>query len=182
MSSRIFFTSDTHFGDPNVIRIRKRPFQSVAEMDDALVDNWNRTVAPTDTVYHLGDFAHRACFNAGDYLRRLNGVIHLVEGNHDDIVVEEAGSLFASVSMLSELDWRGHRFVLFHYPMRDWANAVRGACHLFGHVHGALDATPVGRSLDVGSDSHDFAPIAIERVVAILSNRPYHSRGLPPAA
>ena len=178
----IFFTSDTHFGDPSIIRIRKRPFASVEEMDEALIANWNAMVGPRDTVYHLGDFGHREIRDAEAYLGRLNGHIHLVEGNHDAFAVEQAGHLFKSVSLMRELDWKGWRFVLFHYPMRDWPNAVRGACHLHGHVHGALDDTPFGRSLDVGVESHGFAPISIESVASILSRRPRHSRGLPPAA
>src|SRR5918997_1847277 len=33
----VFFTSDTHFGDPWVLRIDKRPFKTVPEHDTALV-------------------------------------------------------------------------------------------------------------------------------------------------
>ena len=176
---RIFFTSDTHFGDPNIIRIRKRPFDSIAEMDAAMIANWNSVVKTTDRVYHLGDFAHRDCFNGAEYLEKLNGEIHLIIGNHDDILMETAGHLFASTKSLRELDWQGRRFVLCHYPMRDWPNAVRGAYHLYGHVHSALDTTPIGRSLDVCIESHDYRPVRIETVAAILDHRPQHRRGLP---
>jgi len=180
VAGRLFFTSDTHFGDPNVLRIRKRPFASVGDMDELLINNWNETVAPDDTVYHLGDFSHRTCFEAADYIRKLNGRLHLVRGNHDDVLVEVAGGLFESVSLMEEVDWQGWRFVLLHYPMRDWANAVRGACHLYGHVHGRLDDHPIGRSLDVGVESHDYRPVSVEAVVSILEDRPQHSRGTPP--
>lgn len=176
---RIFFTSDTHFGDPNIIRIRKRPFASIDEMDAAMIANWNGVVGKGDRVYHLGDFAHRDCFHGADYLDRLNGEIHLIIGNHDDILMETAGHLFASTEALSELDWQGRRFVLCHYPMRDWPYAARGAYHLYGHVHSALDKTPFGRSLDVCIESHGFAPVRIETVAAILDQRPQHRRGLP---
>ena len=33
----VLFTSDTHFGDHRVLNIGRRPFASVAEMDEALV-------------------------------------------------------------------------------------------------------------------------------------------------
>ena len=182
MANRIFFTSDTHFGDPNVIRVHERPFGSIEEMDAALIANWNKVVDPDDTVYHLGDFGHRSCFDAGDYLDKLNGTIHLIRGNHDDVVVEVAGDKFASVELMTELDWQGRRLVLFHYPMRDWPNAVRGSFHLYGHVHGQLDHVPLGLSLDVGVDTHGFQPVAIEEAVAVLENRPKRSRGFSPAA
>lgn len=176
---RIFFTSDTHFGDPNIIRIRKRPFANTDEMDTAMIDNWNAVVGKADRVYHLGDFAHRDCFNGAEYLEKLNGEIHLIVGNHDDILMETAGHLFTATELLSELDWQGRRFVLCHYPMRDWPNAVRGAYHLYGHVHSALDRTPIGRSLDVCTESHGYAPVRIETVAAILDQRPQHRRGMP---
>ena len=40
-----FFTGDTHFGDPRVLRIDKRPFKTIPEHDAALVARWNETVA-----------------------------------------------------------------------------------------------------------------------------------------
>ena len=53
----IFFTSDTHFNHKAIISYCSRPFESVEEMNDRLIDNWNQVVKPNDTVYHLGDFA-----------------------------------------------------------------------------------------------------------------------------
>ena len=52
----IFFTSDTHFNHKAIISYCSRPFESVEEMNDRLIDNWNQVVKPSDTVYHLGDF------------------------------------------------------------------------------------------------------------------------------
>jgi len=62
--SLIFFTSDTHFGDPNIIRTRKWLFASTNEMDAAMIAQWNPAVAPGDRVYHFGDYAPRSkyCF------------------------------------------------------------------------------------------------------------------------
>jgi len=53
---KIWFTADTHLGHENVIRYNPRPFSSTAEMDEALIENWNQVVQPDDAVYHLGDF------------------------------------------------------------------------------------------------------------------------------
>ena len=47
----IYFTADTHFGHENVIRFCGRPFSCAAEMDEALIANWNSRVKGNDTVY-----------------------------------------------------------------------------------------------------------------------------------
>jgi calcineurin-like phosphoesterase family protein len=78
--SNSFFTSDTHFGHAKIIKHSLRPFKSVEEMDEQLIKNWNGIVGPKDTVYHLGDFAWRG--DASLYLRRLNGNVCKIKGNH----------------------------------------------------------------------------------------------------
>lgn len=52
----IFFTSDTHFWHENIIKFCNRPFSSVEEMNDTIIENWNKVVGENDIVFHLGDF------------------------------------------------------------------------------------------------------------------------------
>ena len=51
----IRLTSDHHFGHTNITRYDERPYGSVEEMDADMIARWNETVAPKDSVYHLGD-------------------------------------------------------------------------------------------------------------------------------
>ena len=53
--SKIYFTSDLHFGHENVIRFDNRPFETVDEMDAELIRRWNAKVDRGDLVYVLGD-------------------------------------------------------------------------------------------------------------------------------
>lgn len=91
----IWLTSDTHFGHGNVIKYSKRPFasenellsgtilpESVSKMNETIIKNWNEVVKAEDTVLHLGDFSMSAK-SAEDIIKRLNGKITLILGNHD---------------------------------------------------------------------------------------------------
>ena len=81
---KLFFTSDTHFGHERIIQYCNRPFKDAAEMNEALIRNWNAVVPPDGTVFHLGDFAMGMDQDRTvGILSRLNGTIYLVAGNHD---------------------------------------------------------------------------------------------------
>ena len=75
---KVFFTADLHFGHNNIIKHCKRPFQSVDDMDDALIDNWNAVVSNKDTVYICGDVGMCKPDKLLRILWRLNGAKHLV--------------------------------------------------------------------------------------------------------
>lgn len=51
----IFVTSDTHFFDEYLLGITDfavRPFLLASMMNEAIIENWNKVVDPSDTVYH----------------------------------------------------------------------------------------------------------------------------------
>jgi calcineurin-like phosphoesterase family protein len=56
-----FVTADSHFGHAKSLSFIQpdgsplRPFDSVEEMDETMVERWNATVGKKDTIYHLGD-------------------------------------------------------------------------------------------------------------------------------
>lgn len=78
-----YFTSDTHFGHENIIEYCNRPFLDVAHMNKEMTIRWNHVVGPSDTVYHLGDFAMGKKELWRYYRANLNGKIIFVIGNHD---------------------------------------------------------------------------------------------------
>ena len=157
-----FFTADTHFGDHRPLNLGKRPFASVAAMDEALVERWNAAVGKGDEVWHLGDVARRPA-DVPALLARLNGVKHLIRGNNDpDATLAAAG--WASVADYRELEVDGRRLVLCHYPFRSWNGQGRGAINLHGHSHGRLKPTP--RQFDVGVDAREYAPVTLATLLA----------------
>ena len=80
---KTFFTSDTHFGHANIIRLCNRPFKDVEEMNEKLIENWNKVVPEDGTVFHLGDFAFGGSALWNSVIPRLNGQIYLIIGNHE---------------------------------------------------------------------------------------------------
>lgn len=66
----IYFTADTHFWHENIIRFCNRPFTCAAEMDEALIANWNSRVKGNDIIYILGDMF----FGQSILKKSLNGL------------------------------------------------------------------------------------------------------------
>jgi calcineurin-like phosphoesterase family protein len=172
---KLFFTSDTHFGDHRVLNIRPRPFGSVDEMNRVMIERWNSRVGKRDVVWHLGDFASKIEI-AESVLCQLNGQKHLVTGNIDREGVRALK--WSSVQAYIELSLDGVMLVLCHYPFRTWNGLHRGAINLHGHSHGRLK--PLRRQFDVGVDANDFSPVLLEDLLstrkAPVESAPIQSR------
>jgi calcineurin-like phosphoesterase family protein len=153
-----------------VIFVYKRPFESVAAMDEALIRRWNETVAPGDTVWHLGDFAiKQSAARVAEILSRLNGTKHLVTGNNDPPATTTGQSGWASVQPYAELEIDGRKLVLCHYAFRTWNGMGKGSVNLHGHSHGRLKPQP--RQFDVGVDVWGFRPITLPTILDSRSRR-----------
>lgn len=76
-----YFISDLHLDHANIINLCNRPFNTVWQMNKALVGNWNSRVGKDDVVFVVGDFAMPNRMKL--WLSRLNGNVILIQGNHD---------------------------------------------------------------------------------------------------
>lgn len=175
----IFFTSDQHYFHKNIISYTNRPFVSVEEMNEVLIENHNKIVKPKDTIYMVGDFCFTDKENTIKLINRLNGNKYLVHGNHDKNIIKNKSSftgknLFCEIDLYKEINIVGYPTIcLFHYAMRTWNKAYHGSWHLFGHSHGKLE--PSGKSVDVGVDSSfitgnkEYRPFAIEEIKTLFA-------------
>ncbi len=158
----VWFTADTHFGHAGALSLYRRPFATVAAMNEAMIERWNATVAPGDEVWHLGDFALRTGTDAAAaLLERLHGRKHLLTGNNDPPDIAGLAG-WSSVQPYAELAVGGVRLVLCHYALRTWNGMAKGALNLHGHSHGRLK--PLPRQTDVGVDVWDFRPVGVQRM------------------
>lgn len=131
----IFITSDTHFSHRGIVKFlrvdgvtKERPWDTIEEMDEALVKNWNSVVRDKDRVYHLGDVVINR--SALPILDRLNGEKILVKGNHDVFRAEEYLQYFKDLRGNAVLD----DFLLTHIPVHP-VSIERWKGNIHGHLH-----------------------------------------------
>ena len=135
----IYYISDLHLQHFNIINMCNRPFQSVEEMNKALIDNWNKVVKDNDDVYFLGDFSFKCNQQrATEFLKQLKGRKFFIKGNHDKNTwlqsIKEQG-LIEWYKDYAEINDAGRMVILCHYPLHSWNGLYRGSYHLYGHVH-----------------------------------------------
>ena len=136
----IRYIADMHFDHEDILAFDNRPFDSAAEMNEALIANWNRVVAPEDHTWILGDFCPSGPERWREILQRLNGKKSLILGNHDNPeTVAAVRELLEDVAEYREIVDEGRHVVLCHYPMISFRDQYFGAFHLYGHVHSAYE-------------------------------------------
>jgi len=102
-----------------------RPFANVDDMNDALIANWNNVVGKDDEIYILGDLLYKGSGQkANSIIRQLNGKKYLIKGNHERYLDNPNfdASVFEWVKEYYELDYKDARFILFHFPILEWAH------------------------------------------------------------
>jgi len=147
--SRLFVTSDTHFGHTNIIKYCNRPFTRVEDMIMHMMMQWAVRVNAQDDVYFLGDFAMGPGATEDaivEWLFALKGRKHFILGNHDQKskyskglrrIIEDNRIIDCRVidDQIYELPHDGKKFVMCHFPMAVWDGKHHGAIHLHGHTH-----------------------------------------------
>lgn len=132
-----YYISDLHLGHNNVLGFDKRPFSTVEEMDQHIVEKWNQTVSDSDEVYILGDVFWKNDL-ADEILPKLKGQKHLMVGNHDRIN-NNMRKRYTSIQEYKRIKDNGRDVVLCHYPIAHWDGQFHGSYHLYGHIHVTQD-------------------------------------------
>jgi calcineurin-like phosphoesterase family protein len=171
---RIFFTADLHLNHANIIKYCNRPFKTVQEMNQTIINRWNEVVTDEDQVYLLGDFGFGPPHLMNRLLSCLKGQIFLIWGNHDRVWSQNCDRfVWQGVYKKIDVPWNGRSqtVVLMHYAMRVWEKNHYNSWQLYGHSHGTLPVLPGCLQMDVGVDPNDFRPVALEQVGFFMSQR-----------
>ena len=182
----IWFTSDLHFGHRNIIKYCNRPWNTVEEMDEALIHNWNSIVGKNDIVFDLGDFAFASNQRWRELVSRVNGKHYLILGNHDvsrypgDSIMD----LFEGVEHQMLLDIDGRYVYLNHYPFLcyggAWRNPDNAVYQLFGHIHSGPNSTGKDTDrlvhlfpyqYDIGVDNNNYFPVSWNQIKEIITKQ-----------
>lgn len=157
--ARDFFVADTHFGGENIRRYENRPFESTAEMDEKLIENWNSIVTDEDTVYVLGDFSDYAdAKKEAEILGKLNGTKILVMGNHDTHrTAQEWREIGFAECYPMPVIYRNF-FMLSHEPL--YINSNMPYANFYGHVHANPSYKDASKqSVCVSVERIDYTPV-----------------------
>lgn len=166
--ANIWVVSDTHFGHANILNFKRsdgsplRPFESVEEMDEQLVSNWNAVVRPQDHVYHLGDVAMKRSDIAT--VSRCNGHKRLVRGNHDVYKTKDYLPFFDEIYGIRVLD----NMIFTHIPIHP-ACLGRFRANVHGHIH--ANPSPEGAYYNVSVEAINYTPVSLEELKARLPER-----------
>ncbi|EMF0062261.1 metallophosphoesterase family protein [Enterococcus hirae] len=173
-----FFISDMHFFHKNLLGkndFAPRLFASVEEMNQQLINSWNKVVKETDHVYHLGDLAMHPQYEKGsqdilELVQQLNGTIHLIKGNHDSRAFfrylekhhpgNKVGSKkFYFYDVGTIIKFNHQQYYLTHYPMLLGSNdSIR---NLHGHIHHY--SVPIGNDVNVGVDAPERELLKVQQ-------------------
>ena len=151
-----YFISDLHLGHKNILKYSKdeRPFATLEEHDQYIIDQINETVLKHDTLYILGDlaFGKEALYHVKQ-LKVQNKV--LVLGNHDKYsMVEYMAVGFSKIYGVV----RYKEFILSHIPVHTCQLEGRYNANIHGHLHTYDVDDP--RYFNVNIDRLGFKPVS----------------------
>ena len=173
--NNVWFSSDFHFCHDKQFLYGPRGFESIIEHDEAIIQNWNELVKPHDDVYILGDLMLNNDIRGAQCVQRLNGILHIVLGNHDTETRANKYCGFWNVESIKLAERRkfgGLNFFLCHYPTlcgnldNDKPLKAR-VINLCGHTHTRYKFEDINKGLiyHVELDAHGNKPVALDQII-----------------
>lgn len=162
-----FLVSDPHFGHKGIVEFdgvhgtKLRPWTDVEEMNEALVENWNKVVGPTDRLYLTGDAVMNKRWLS--IFARLNGRKVLIKGNHDIFPMEEYAKYFEDIRGSHQLG----NFILTHIPVHPDSLRRYKDGNIHGHLHDGrvmLNGEIDKRYICISMEHTNYSPIPFDEI------------------
>ncbi len=159
----LWLWSDLHLGDYMAPSSFGRPFNSVLEMDDKLLDAWNQAVGADDTLIVAGDVLLGSPRERADRTQRISeapGYKVLVYGNHDQngqggITTDSFDEAHFAVRLAGD-----PVLLITHIPLTD---VPAGTVNVHGHTH-HRDAPGAGRHINVCVEQLEYRPRRLSEI------------------
>lgn len=183
----IFVTSDWHFNHDREFVYKPRGFNSVQEMNEAIIKRHNEVVGVNDIVYCLGD----CCLGGAESLEKnkkliesLNGELHIIAGNHctaKRIEMYNTCHNVVDVQLAYRFRYRKYHFYLSHYPTMtgniEAESLKKVTINLFGHTHSKEKFyNDIPFMYNCALDAHNCYPVNLEKVIEDCRNKVEESR------
>lgn len=162
---KIYVISDTHFGHENSLKWadnegnKLRPFNTIDELNNTMITNWNNTVNEQDHVYHLGDVVIKKEYL--ELVKQLKGHKRLTAGNHD-IFSTQSYIDCGFKEIYGVRVFPGLKCILSHIPIHpeclkeDWINVS-------GHTHS--NSLNDRRYINVSVEQINYTPVLLEDIL-----------------
>lgn len=166
---RVWFISDLHLAHKNIIKYCSRPFDNVNQMNEILIQNWNKKIRVEDRVFVLGDFALCGKDKIIEFGNQLKGRKILILGNHDGASLTtyyNAGFEMVSKFPIIFQDF----FILSHEPI-EFLPLNTPFVNIFGHVHNDMrfpTITPHGACVSV--ERWNYMPVEFNQLISLIKS------------
>lgn len=167
---KIFLTGDTHFNHSNMVAGYSdwgfREFEDVEEMNETIIERWNEVVGKDDIVFHVGDFALCNVDIMRKLVKRLNGKIIIIRGNHDRVKKLRRCGFSDVLSGVLKVDFV-HDGKTYETAIRHKPTTVKGINFIIcGHSHDDFKIRMEGSTvfINVGVDAWDYYPVPLLEV------------------
>ena len=176
--NKIYLSSDLHFCHNKDFLYEPRGFDSVHEMNEQIIKNFNEVMDWEDDLYILGDCFLNNNEEGMSYMRRLPGKKHIIWGNHDTVARQELMWLenFDCLGYANMLKYKGYHFYLSHYPsltsnLDDNKKLKARAINICGHSHTKNKFNDMNKGLifHVELDTNNCYPWLIDDIIEDIS-------------
>lgn len=182
--NNVYATSDIHYNHKNICKgvsvwsdkNQCRDFDTVANMNEHIINNINAIVKKDDALIIGGDLAFAGEQSIPELIYNINCVnLFCVYGNHDHNLHKYANN-FIMLDHILYLQVGMYKFVVSHYPMMAWHEQNNGSIMLHGHLHGHKDAylqsyTDMFRIMDIGIDTNDYNVYDVKEIGKVIQSK-----------
>jgi calcineurin-like phosphoesterase family protein len=151
--------SDPHFGHERLMRVGRKEFDTIEQMHQTIVKNYNRAIVDDHTkVYWLGDIGDKQFIE--EFVPKMRGYKILILGNHDKFGKSFYRKYFNEVHETG-IYWN-KRILLSHHPLP----VEKGFINIHGHTH--LIDVKTGQHYNVCVERTEYKPVAMKKFDKLL--------------